>query len=118
MVSKRPTPDQINSVGISYGTYNRRQVTADLGGAFDEDGKVLYRLNMTGRKSDGRTDGSKDDRLSVAPTVLWNITNQTRLTVLGTYSKERHAQELVAESVHLSRDCGLAAAPHGGRPGL
>ncbi|EJO29080.1 TonB-dependent siderophore receptor [Achromobacter marplatensis] len=89
MVSKRPTPGQVNSVGLSYGTYNRRQVTADLGGAFDEGNKVLYRLNVTGRKSDGRTDGSKDDRLSVAPTVLWNITNQTRLTVLGTYSKER-----------------------------
>ncbi|MGE6916086.1 TonB-dependent siderophore receptor [Achromobacter kerstersii] len=89
MVSKRPTPEQVNSVGISYGTYNRRQVTADLGGAFDEGDKVLYRLNVTGRKSDGRTDGSKDDRLSVAPTVLWNITNQTRVTVLGTYSKER-----------------------------
>ncbi|WMD20335.1 TonB-dependent siderophore receptor [Achromobacter seleniivolatilans] len=89
VVSKRPAPDQVNSVGISYGTYNRRQVTADLGGAFDENDKVLYRLNVTGRKSDGRTDGSRDDRISVAPTVLWNITNQTRVTVLGTYSKER-----------------------------
>lgn len=89
VVSKRPTPGQVNSVGLSYGTYDRRQATADLGGAFDQDQKVLYRLNVTGRKSDGRTDGSRDDRLSVAPSVLWNISNQTRLTVLGTYSKER-----------------------------
>ncbi|WP_175175356.1 TonB-dependent siderophore receptor [Achromobacter pestifer] len=89
VVSKRPTADHVNSVGVSYGTYNRRQLTADLGGAFDANDKVLYRLNVTGRKADGRTDGSRDDRISVSPTVLWNLSNQTRLTVLGTYSKER-----------------------------
>ncbi|MCC3262415.1 hypothetical protein LLE87_30055, partial [Paenibacillus polymyxa] len=64
-------------------------LTADLGGAFDAEGKVLYRLNVLGRDSDGRTDGSRDDRISVAPSILWNITNQTRVTLLGTYSKER-----------------------------
>lgn len=55
VVSKRPTPDQVNSVGVSYGTYNRRQAAADLDGALDADQKALYRLNVTGRKSDGRT---------------------------------------------------------------
>lgn len=89
VVSKRPSADHVNSVGASYGTYNRRQLTADLGGAFDGEGKVLYRLNVLGRDSDGRTDGSRDDRISVAPSILWNITNQTRVTLLGTYSKER-----------------------------
>lgn len=89
VVSKRPSPEHINSVGASYGTYNRRQLTADLGGALDDDQTLLYRLSATGRKSEGRTDGSKDDRISVAPSILWNITNRTRLTILGTYSKER-----------------------------
>ncbi|OZI70966.1 TonB-dependent siderophore receptor [Bordetella genomosp. 12] len=89
VISKRPSASHVNSVGVSYGTYDRRQLTADLGGAFDAEQRVLYRLNVLGRDSDGRTDGSRDDRISVAPSVLWNITPTTRLTVLGTYSKER-----------------------------
>lgn len=89
VVSKRPSLDHINSAGVSYGTYNQRELTADLGGALNDDRTLVYRLNATGRKSDGRTDGSKDDRTSIAPSILWNISNQTRLTVLGMYSRER-----------------------------
>lgn len=89
VVTKRPTADHVNSVGLSYGTYNRRQATADIGGAFDAEDRVLYRINMLGRKSDGRTDGSKDDRISVTPSILWNISNSTRLTLIGAYSEER-----------------------------
>lgn len=89
VVSKRPTLDHINSVGASYGSYDRRELTADLGGAFDEGGNLLYRLNVKGRDADGRTDHSRDDRFSIAPSLLWKMSNQTRLTVLANYSRER-----------------------------
>ena len=89
VVSKRPSLDQVNSLGIGYGSYQRRQLSADIGGALNEDQSLLYRLNLSGRKSHGRTIDSRDDRVSVSPSLLWNITNQTRLTVLGSYSRER-----------------------------
>lgn len=89
VVTKRPSADHVNSVGLSYGTYNRRQATADVGGALDADARVLYRVNVLGRKSDGRTDGSRDDRFSITPSILWNISDATRVTLMGSYSKER-----------------------------
>lgn len=89
VVSKKPEADHVNSVGISYGRYQRAQLTADLGGALSENGDVLYRLNLKGRDSDGRTVGSRDDRISIAPSLRWNLSGQTQLTVLGTYSRER-----------------------------
>lgn len=89
VLSKRPEADHVNSVGASYGRYHRAQLTADLGGALDADGKLLYRLNLKGRDSDGRSIGSRDDRLAIAPSLQWNISSQTQLTVLANYSRER-----------------------------
>lgn len=89
VVSKKPEADHVNSVGLSYGRYQRAQVTADLGGALDAAGDVLYRLNLKDRDSDGRTVGSRDDRISIAPSLRWKISGQTQLTLLGSYSRER-----------------------------
>lgn len=89
VVSKRPEADHVSSVGVTYGRYHRAQLTADLGGALDEAGDVLYRLNLKGRDSDGRTVGARDDRISVAPSLRWRLSGQTQLTVLGSYSRER-----------------------------
>lgn len=89
VVSKKPEADHVNSVGISYGRYQRAQLTADLGGALSESGDVLYRLNLKGRDSNSRTVGSRDDRISIAPSLRWNLSAQTHLTLLGSYSRER-----------------------------
>lgn len=89
VVSKKPEADHVNSVGISYGRYRRAQLTADLGGALSENGDVLYRLNLKGRDSNSRTVGSRDDRISIAPSLRWNLSAQTHLTLLGSYSRER-----------------------------
>jgi len=65
VVTKKPEAAHVNSVGLSYGRYNRVEATADLGGAIDSDNKVLYRLNILGRDSDARTIDSRDDRIAL-----------------------------------------------------
>lgn len=89
VVSKRPSVDHVNSVGVSYGRYDRAEVTADLGGSLSENNDVLYRVNVLGREAHARTVGSQDDRFSIAPSVLWNISGKTKLTLLGQFSRER-----------------------------
>lgn len=89
VVSKRPEADHTNAIGVSYGRYDRLQFNADLGGAMNTDEEFLYRLNITQRNSDGPLIGSRDDRFSIAPAFTWNISDQTQLTLLGTYSEER-----------------------------
>lgn len=89
VISKRPVLGQTNSASIGYGTYNRKEVTADLNGALSPDDSVLYRLVIVGRKANQNVDFSKDNRLTVAPSLTWKMSNQTNLTVLGQWSQER-----------------------------
>lgn len=89
VVTKKPEASHINSVGLSYGRYNRVEATADLGGAIDSDNKVLYRLNILGRDSDARTIDSRDDRFAIAPSLLWNISDKTRITFRSQFSQEK-----------------------------
>ena len=89
VLSKRPSAEHVNSVGLSLGRYDRVQATADLGGALDDDGRLLYRLNLKARDSDGRTVGSRDDRIAIAPSLRWSISDSTQLTLLANYSNER-----------------------------
>ncbi|WP_159917678.1 TonB-dependent siderophore receptor [Pantoea sp. 18069] len=89
VLSKRPSADHVNSVGLSLGRYDRVQATADLGGTLDDDGRLLYRLNLKARDSDGRTVGSRDDRIAIAPSLRWKLGDQTQLTLLANYSEER-----------------------------
>lgn len=89
VLSKRPSAEHVNSVGLSVGRYDRVQATADLGGALDDEGRLLYRLNLKARDADARTVGSRDDRIALAPSLRWNISDQTQLTLLANYSRER-----------------------------
>lgn len=89
VISKRPTADHVNALGVSYGRYERLQFNADLGGAIDDAEQFLYRLNVTQRNSDGQLIGARDDRFSISPAFTWNISDQTQLTLLGNYSEER-----------------------------
>ena len=89
VLSKRPSAEHVNSVGLSVGRYDRVQATADLGGALDDDARLLYRLNLKARDADARTMGSRDDRIAIAPALRWNLGSQTQLTLLANYSNER-----------------------------
>lgn len=89
VISKRPLPGQTNSASIGYGTYNRKEVTADLNGALSQDDRLLYRLVVVGRKANQNVDFSKDNRMTVAPSLTWKISHQTNLTLLGQWSQER-----------------------------
>ena len=46
-------------------------------------------MNLSGRKSHGRTIDSRDDRVSMSPALLWKLSDRTSLTLLGSYSRER-----------------------------
>ncbi len=89
VISKHPVLGQKNDIGISYGSYNRRELTVDLGGAIGEGDTVLYRLVALGRKAELGTDFSKDHRLMVAPSVTFNFSSKTSLTFLSQISQER-----------------------------
>lgn len=83
MVSKRPQAEARNEVFVQGGTFDRLQGGFDFTGPVNDDGSLLYRLVGVGRKSGTQVDFVDDNRFYVAPSVTWNPTDQTSLTVLG-----------------------------------
>ncbi|PHV51037.1 TonB-dependent siderophore receptor [Janthinobacterium sp. BJB301] len=87
-VSKRPSMDAVREVGIEYGSYRRRQLKADVGGALDAPGAWTYRVVMLGREADTRLDRDRDNRLYFAPSLTWQAGPATRLTLLARYEQD------------------------------
>lgn len=90
-VSKRPSATPIREIGFEYGTYDRKQIKADFGGALDERGEWLYRLTLLARDSATRLAFDKDDRLYIAPALTWRPNADTQLTLMAHYQKDNQS---------------------------
>ncbi|MBB3177289.1 TonB-dependent siderophore receptor [Variovorax sp. Sphag1AA] len=89
MVSKRPQAETQREVGMQFGSWNRKQLQADLTGPLTEDGQWLYRLIAVARNSDTQVDYVPDDRQLIAPSLTWRPNAQTSLTLQALYQKDK-----------------------------
>ncbi|KAB8066412.1 TonB-dependent siderophore receptor [Janthinobacterium violaceinigrum] len=87
-VSKRPSADAVREAGVEYGSYQRRQLKADVGGTLDAPGAWTWRIVMLGREARTRLARDRDNRLYVAPSLTWQAGPATRLTLLARYEKD------------------------------
>ncbi|NNJ18383.1 TonB-dependent siderophore receptor [Pseudomonas putida CSV86] len=94
MVSKRPTAESRGEVQLSYGSNERRQLGIDVSGPLTDNGNVLGRLVLLGRKSGTQVDHQPDDRIYIAPSLTLNFDEQNDLTLLATYQRDRTLMEL------------------------
>ena len=89
MVSKRPLAEAQGEIGLQLGSWNRRQVQADVTGPLTADGQWLYRLIAVARKADTQVDDVRDDRAVLAPSLTWQPSASTSLTLQALYQKDR-----------------------------
>jgi iron complex outermembrane recepter protein len=89
LISKRPTEDALREVQIQYGSHDRYQGQFDLSGPINEEDPVYYRLTGLLRSSDTEQVGVPDDRAYIAPAFTWKPDEDTKLTVLGEYSRTK-----------------------------
>lgn len=102
-VSKKPEVNHVNEVQLSVGNYDRRQGQFDLGGALDDEQHFLYRVVGSVRDSNTQVeydDGHevKDDRLYIAPSFTWAPDEDTSLTFLSDFLRDRNGGSLFAYS--------------------
>jgi iron complex outermembrane receptor protein len=90
-VSKRPTTSPLREINVEAGSFRRRQVSGDFGGALDADGEWSYRLTFLKRDSNTFVDFTPDDRVFVAPAIKWQPNAATSLTLLANYQKDKTA---------------------------
>ncbi|MER8465162.1 TonB-dependent siderophore receptor [Mesorhizobium sp. M1396] len=87
VVTKRPKDEPFREIELLAGEHNRFQAALDASGPVNEDGSILYRFTSLGRKSDTELSGYPDDKIYLAPAVTFKPDEDTKLTILGEYSK-------------------------------
>ncbi|WP_159105166.1 TonB-dependent siderophore receptor [Methylobacillus glycogenes] len=89
LVSKRPTAHQINEVRIQGGSFDQYKAAFDIGGSLADDQSVLFRL--VGSYNDGGSQIKHNDleRTYFAPSLLWQISDNTSLTLLAQYQRDK-----------------------------
>lgn len=92
LISKRPTFTDFVEVGGEIGTDSRYVGKVDAGGTFGED--FAWRLNSLGRLADGDQDFITDDRFHIAPSVTWAPTDDTALTILGSFQRDTGTSQI------------------------
>lgn len=86
VISKRPQDYSFGSVEVEYGSWDRKQVSADLGGIVG-DGHA-FRLLALGRQSGTQVDDVEQDRVLFAPSLKLNVGDNTELTLLASYQED------------------------------
>ncbi|QEY63632.1 TonB-dependent siderophore receptor [Metapseudomonas lalkuanensis] len=88
MVSRRPREEQANEVELQAGSNEHKQINFDSTGKIDDEGQFLYRVSGTVRDSNTPIDHIPDKRYNIAPSLTWNINEDTRLTFLSQYTRD------------------------------
>lgn len=87
-ISKRPTDTTQGEIVVQSGTNNHQQYAFDTSGPVAGRDDVRYRLVGLYRNEDGDIDGTEDERYYIAPSVEWDISDNTQLTILASFQKD------------------------------
>lgn len=87
VVSKRPQFDGgSGQVSVEYGTDDRKQISLDVNHEINQE--LAFRLVGLARKSGTRIDNVEAERLFIAPSLAWNISDKSKLTLLTSYQND------------------------------
>ncbi len=88
-VSKRPSATPLRELNVELGSFGRKQISGDFGGALGQGRDWSYRLTVLARDSDSFIDHVPDDRIYIAPALRWQPDAATSLTLLAEYQRDR-----------------------------
>lgn len=86
LVSKTPLFTNSADLNLVYGSYDRKEVLADVNGVVGD--KLAARIVARVRDADTYVDHVPDDRVMIAPSVTWRPGSRTDVTLLGLYQDD------------------------------
>lgn len=86
VISKRPQDYSFGSIGVAYGSYDRKQVSVDAGTALG-DGHAV-RVVALARENGTQVDDVEQERVLFAPSLKLNLGDATDLTLLASYQED------------------------------
>ncbi|MEI5686085.1 TonB-dependent siderophore receptor [Sphingomonas kyungheensis] len=86
LVSKTPNFADAGEVGVTYGSYGRKEVLADLNGVAGSTvaGRIVARVREAGTY----VAHVPDDRVLLAPSLTWRPSSRSEVTLIGLYQKD------------------------------
>lgn len=87
-ISKRPPPERFGEFNIEGGSWDWKQVSADVGGPIDDKGVWSYRLTGLYRDANTFIDYIPNDRRYLAGALKWQPSARTSLTFLSEYQHD------------------------------
>ncbi len=85
VVTKKPTNSRKSNYEITVGSFGAYRAAIDLDDKFDDEGKLLYRLNVMGQLRNSHVDYDYNNRYLIAPVLKYNFDKNTSLTFEYTY---------------------------------
>ncbi|MBI3232739.1 MAG: TonB-dependent receptor [Bacteroidetes bacterium] len=80
VVTKKPTGQNKQEVSFTVGSYNLFRTAVDLDGKLSNNGKLLYRLNISAQNKQSHRPNEYNDRYVIAPVVSYQFDDKTKLT--------------------------------------
>ncbi|WP_392565454.1 TonB-dependent siderophore receptor [Utexia brackfieldae] len=93
LISKRPTEKPQGEIKLFGGTQNNYGIGGDYSGALSDDNSVRYRVVGHYRDSDGQQDHTGLKSYYFAPSVIWDINENTAITLLASWQKSEGMPE-------------------------
>ncbi|MBC3413892.1 TonB-dependent siderophore receptor [Pseudomonas sp. SWRI51] len=88
IVSRRPQAESAHEIQVQYGSDNHRQINFASTGKIDDQGQFLYGLSGVVRDSGTQIDHVENKRYNIAPSLTWNIDDDTSLTLLTQFTRD------------------------------
>jgi len=83
--SRTPQLGMRNTIATQVGSYDRIQVMGDVGGSFDDENTLMWRMTGLWRDAGTSIDDVTNDRVYLAPSIRWRPDERIDLVVLGSY---------------------------------
>ncbi|WP_430387766.1 TonB-dependent siderophore receptor [Blastomonas fulva] len=99
MTSRVASPDRVAAFSATVGTDDFYRLTADIGGAINSSGTLSARAPIVYASRGDTQDFVGAERIFVAPSVTWEPTEATTLTVLALYQRDDYDRTIGAPLV-------------------
>jgi iron complex outermembrane receptor protein len=81
VVTKKPTGQTKGEVSFTLGSFDMYRSTLDLDGKLSKDGRLLYRLNLSGQDKKSFRPNEFNNRYSIAPVISYQVDDKTKVTL-------------------------------------
>ncbi|MBC7365601.1 MAG: TonB-dependent receptor [Undibacterium sp.] len=116
-IMKKPSFKSASSLGVSYrNDANNVRLVYDSTGPLRQSKKLAYRLIAAFQHTDGIMDRVKTDRQFIRPTLLWKISDQTKLTIEPDITWQRTVVGYRYDYFNRSANGALIRVPDGINP--